>query len=86
MGEAYVARLGELAVAAESTKGTKSTSINLAGTDSKFRVYDLRFEPDIKKFERRTADKSLSMRPHLVGQCTARITFKIETAEDCHHR
>lgn len=78
MPEGYVARLGEIACIAESTKGTKSTTINLAGTNSKFRVYDLKFEPDTQIFERRTMGKTLSRYSHIVGRTLARMTFKLE--------
>lgn len=79
MAEVLIARLGELALAEESMKGTKVASSTLVdGTSSKFRVYDLTYTPDVQLFERGTAAATLSRYAHLVGQTLGKISGRIE--------
>ena len=79
MAEVFVARLGEVALKAESTKGTKVVNANLVdGTLSKHRVYNLRYDPDVQLHERGTASASLSRWPHLVGRALGKISFETE--------
>lgn len=77
MAEALISRLGELAIKAETTKGTKNAPA-VDGTESLFRVYDLDWTLEPRMFERRTAAKTLSRYAHLVGQQVGVITGKVE--------
>lgn len=77
MAEALISRLGELAIKAETTKGTKALPA-VDGTESQFRVYDLDWTLEPRMFERRTAAKTLSRYAHLVGQQVGVITGKVE--------
>ena len=77
MAEALISRLGELAIKAETTKGTKALPA-VDGTESQFRVYDLDWTLEPRMFERRTASKTLSRYAHLVGQQVGVISGKVE--------
>jgi hypothetical protein len=79
MADPLIARLGEVAILTESTKGTKAVDANAVdGTYSKFRVYDLRYTPDVRIFERSTMAATLSRYSHLVAQTLGRLSFKLE--------
>lgn len=79
MAEVFVARLGEVAIAPETTKGTKVVDATLVdGTWSKHRVYNLRYDPDVQIHERTTAAATLSRYPHLVGRTLGKISFETE--------
>lgn len=77
MAEALIARLGQLAVIVESTKGTKSATAPSA-SNSKFRVMNLKWTPDVKVFERVYASPSTSRPSHLVGQRLGKLSFSLE--------
>lgn len=77
MPEPLIARLGEMAVKVESTKGTKNLPA-VDGTESQFRVYDLAWTSDVRQFDRRTYAKTLSRYPHLVGMNLAQVTGRLE--------
>ena len=77
MAEPLIARLGELALKLETTKGTKNLPA-VDGTESTFRVFDLAWQDNPTLFNRRTYAKSLSRYPHLVGQTICQVTGRIE--------
>lgn len=77
MAEPLIARLGELAVKAETTKGTKNLPA-VDGTESLFRIFDPQWTAEPRFFDRKTASKTLSRYPHLVGQNVAQFSFSIE--------
>lgn len=72
-----LARLGEIALKAESSKGAKE-SMALDGTEAKFRIFDATWTMDPERFDRRTLRQTLSRYPHLVGATLAQIEFAIE--------
>ena len=77
MAEAYISRLGELAIQVESAKGvTEMPLVN--GDESKLFVYDLAWSDDVRQFDRRAFAKSTSRYRHLVGQTVATISGRIE--------
>lgn len=77
MAETLLARLGEIAVKTESTKGTKNLPA-VDGSESKFRAFDMQFTLDPRLFNRRTLRASLSRYPHLVGQTIGQLTYSTE--------
>lgn len=77
MAEAYVSRLGELAIKAEGTKGTKSLPA-VDGSESKIRVLDLAWSVEQRRAERTPFAKSLSAYPSLIGQEIGVISGRIE--------
>lgn len=77
MAETLLARLGEVAIKTESTKGTKNLPA-VDGSESKFRVFDMQWTTDPRLFNRNTTRASNSRYPHLVGQTVGQLTGSIE--------
>jgi len=80
MPDIIYSRLGEIAAAVESvTKGTKVVSATLVdGTASKFKVYDIKWTPDISKHPADRASKSLTRYQATPGMTFGRISFRMD--------
>lgn len=80
MPEPLISRLGAMVVQVESTKGTPPT-IDVDGSEGKYRVYDLAWSDEPRMFNRRTFAKTLSRFPHLVGQTVVQLTGRVEVRQ-----
>lgn len=77
MAETLLAKLGEMAIKTESTKGTKNLPA-VDGSESLFRVHDMQWTTDVRLFNRNTLRASNSRYPHLVGQTIGQLSFSLE--------
>lgn len=77
MAETLLAKLGEIAIKTETTKGTKLLPA-VDGSESKFRAYDMQWTTDVRLFNRRTLRASNSRYSHLVGQTIGQLSFSVE--------
>lgn len=77
MADVFIARLGEIAIKVETTKGTKLTPA-VDGTESKIRVYDVVWTPDISKHDRKLTSIALSRYSHTIGTTYGKLAFKID--------
>lgn len=85
MSDIIYARLGEIAAQTEAvTKGTKAISVSTGlvdGTKSKYKVYDIKWTPDISKHPADRASKSLTRFKQTIGMTLGRIDFKMDLAK-----